>query len=231
MSRERAVLEQVRTALVIAPHPDDEVLGVGGTMAKLAERGAQVHVAIVTKGQPPRFTAEYVENVRQECEAAHRRLGVAQTHFLDLPAAELDRISHAELNQRIGWLVDQLAPDTLFIPFVGDIHLDHQLVFTSAMVASRPRHARVPVRILAYETLSETNWWAPGITPPFVPNIFIDIAGTLEAKLDAFAEFRSQVKAAPDERSREVIRALALVRGAAVYREAAEAFMLVRQVG
>jgi N-acetylglucosamine malate deacetylase 1 len=225
------VLEQVRTALVIAPHPDDEVLGAGGTMAKLAAHGAQVHVAIVTRGQPPTFTAEFVENVRQECAAAHRRLGVARTHFLDFPAAELDRVPHAELNQRIGALVSEIAPDTLFVPFVGDIHLDHQLVFTSALVASRPRHGHTPVRILAYETLSETNWWAPGITPPFVPNIFIDIAETLDAKLEAFAEFRSQVKAAPDERSPEIIRALALVRGAAVYRTAAEAFMLVRQVG
>ena len=225
------MLETVRTALVIAPHPDDEVLGAGGTIAKLAAQGAEVHVAIVTRGEPPRFSAEFVENVRQECASAHRLLGVTRTHFLDFPAAELDRVPHAELNQRIGSLVSEIAPDTLFVPFVGDIHLDHQLVFTSALVASRPRHGNVPVRILAYETLSETNWWAPGITPPFVPNIFIDIADTLGAKLDAFAEFKSQVKAAPDERSPEVIRALALVRGAAVYRTAAEAFMLVRQVG
>lgn len=225
------MLEQVRTALVIAPHPDDEVLGVGGTIAKLVARGAEVHVAIVTRGQPPEFTAESIEMVRRECESAHRRLGVTHTHFLGLPAARLDRVPHAELNQHIGGVVSEIAPDTLFVPFVGDIHLDHQLVFTSAMVASRPRHANGPARILAYETLSETNWWAPGITPPFVPNIFIDIADTLDAKLEAFAEFRSQVKAAPDERSPEVIRALALVRGAAVYRSAAEAFMLIRQVG
>ena len=225
------MLEQVRTALVIAPHPDDEVLGAGGTIAKLVAQGAEVHVAIVTRGQAPRFSAESIEMVGRECTAAHRRLGITRTHFLDLPAAGLDQVPHSDLNQRIGSLVSEIAPDTLFVPFLGDIHLDHQLVFTSAMVASRPRHSAVPVRILAYETLSETNWWAPGITPPFVPNVFIDITETLEAKLEAFAEFHSQVKEAPDERSPEVIRALALVRGAAVYRTAAEAFMLVRQVG
>lgn len=225
------MLEQVRTALVIAPHPDDEVLGVGGTIARLSAQGAEVHVAIVTRGEPPRFSAEYTENVRAECAAAHRRLGVARTHYLDFPAAELDRIGHAELNARIGELVAEVAPDTLFVPFIGDIHLDHQLVFTSALVASRPRQAGVPVRILAYETLSETNWWAPGITPAFVPNVFVDIANTIETKIEAFREFHSQVKAVPDERSPEVIRALALVRGATVYRHAAEAFMLVRQIG
>ncbi len=225
------MLEQVRTALVIAPHPDDEVLGVGGTIARLSQQGAAVHVAIVTRGMPPRFSDEYTANVRAECAAAHRCLGVHQTHYLDFPAAELDRIGHAELNARIGQLVAEVAPDTLFVPFIGDIHLDHQLVFTSALVASRPRHDGVPVRILAYETLSETNWWAPGITPPFVPNCFVDISETLAAKIEAFRQFRSQVKTVPDERSPEVIEALALVRGAAVYRHAAEAFMLVRQVG
>lgn len=225
------MLEQVRTALVIAPHPDDEVLGVGGTIAKLSAQGAEVHVAIVTRGEPPRFSAEYTANVRAESAAAHRLLGVTQTHFLEFPAAELDRVGHAELNARIGELVAQVSPDTLFIPFIGDIHLDHQLVFTSALVASRPRHPGVPVRVLAYETLSETNWWAPGITPAFVPNVFVEITDTLEAKIEAFREFRSQVKEVPDERSPEVIRALALVRGAAVFRHAAEAFMLVRQIG
>lgn len=225
------MLEGIRTALIIAPHPDDEVLGVGGTMAKLSAMGAKVHVAIVTRGQPPRFSAEFVKTVTDECATAHRSLGVTQTHFLGFPAAELDRVPHAELNARIGALVSEVAPDTLFLPFVGDIHLDHQLVFTSALVAARPRHGETPVRILAYETLSETNWWAPGITPPFVPNVFVDISDTLEAKLKAFATFASQVKEAPDERSPDVIRALAVVRGAAVYRSAAEAFMLVRQVG
>jgi LmbE family N-acetylglucosaminyl deacetylase len=225
------VLENVRTALVIAPHPDDEVLGVGGTMAKLSAAGAAVHVAIVTRGEPPRFTAELTETVRRECAAAHQRLGVARTHFLEFPAAGLDEVAHSDLNRSIGSLVAEVAPDTLFVPFVGDIHLDHQLVFTSALVASRPRHDQVPVRILAYETLSETNWWAPGITPAFVPNVFIDISETLDAKVEAFKAFESQVMAAPDERSPEVIRALALVRGATVYRSAAEAFMLVRQIG
>lgn len=216
--------------LVIAPHPDDEILGCGGTMLRLVAEGADVSVAIVTKGQEPQFPAEMVAGIRAETKAAHALIGISETHYLDLPAAALDRMSATELNGALAKLVQDVQPDTLFLPFVGDIHTDHQLTFLAAMVAARPRHANAPRRIYAYETLSETNWYAPGITPAFVPNVFIDISETLERKLDAFRCFESQVREFPDERSIEAIRALAIMRGASMYRKAAEAFMLVRQI-
>lgn len=226
----RDMLGQIERTLIIAPHPDDEVLGVGGTIARLARQGADVQVCVLTRGDPPRFSEGATERVRRESRVAHHLLGVSETHFCDFPAAELDRVPHAELNARIGDIIDRFRPDALFLPFIGDIHLDHQLAFTSAMVAARPRHAQAPRLILAYETLSETNWLAPGITPAFVPNVFIDISDTIEVKLQAFAAFESQVMAFPDERSIDALRALAMVRGASVYRKAAEAFMLVRQI-
>ena len=124
----------------------------------------------------------------------------------------------------------ELAPDTLFIPFLGDIHRDHRLIFTAALVAARPRNRQVPTRIYAYETLSETNWAAPGVTEAFIPNVFLDISETLERKLEAFSRFKSQVKATPDERSLKTIRALATVRGSTAFLDAAEAFMMIREV-
>lgn len=217
-------------ALVIAPHPDDEVLGCGGTIARLANARREVHVALVTTGREPRFDPAAVETVRQEAAAAHALLGVAQTHHLGFPAAELDQVRHADLNGALADLIGTLAPSLLFLPFVGDIHLDHQLVFRSAMVASRPSSDRYPRRILAYETLSESNWGAPYLEPGFTPNVFVDIADTLEQKLAAFARFASQCRAFPSERSPEALRALATLRGATVHRRAAEAFVLVRQV-
>lgn len=216
--------------LVIAPHPDDEVLGCGGTMARLAELGSRVEVAIVTEGKAPRYERAGVEKVRVEAAAAHALLGVSATHYLDFPAAELDGVPHADLNAGIGGLIDSLMPDTLFLPFIGDIHLDHQLVFRSAMVAARPRQARYPRTIFAYETLSETNWSAPYLEPGFAPTVYVDIASTLDRKLAAFAAFQSQCCVFPNERSPEAIRALATLRGATVHRLAAEAFVLVREV-
>ncbi|WP_062204848.1 PIG-L deacetylase family protein [Aureimonas sp. AU12] len=216
--------------LVIAPHPDDEVLGCGGTIARIAAEGGRVDVAVVTRGQPPAYTPEMIAGVRGEAEAAHGRLGVTQTHWLDQPAAQLAETPHSQLNAALGDLVRELSPDTLFIPFVGDMHLDHQLIFLSALVAARPHQAAYPRSILAYETMSETNWNAPYVTPGFVPQVFVDISGTLDAKLEAMSLFASQVRAFPHERSLEALRALAILRGTTVHRPAAEAFVLVRDV-
>ncbi len=216
--------------LVIAPHPDDEILGCGGTMARLVEEGHVVEACLVTRGRPPAFDEAGVAQVLAEMERAHAHIGVARTHRLDFPAARLDTLASWQINQAIGEVVETVAPDTLFLPFVGDIHLDHQLAFLGAMVAARPRHARVPARILCYETLSETNWLAPPVTPAFVPNCFVDIASTLARKLEAFALFESQVKDFPDERSLKVIESLATMRGGTVFAKAAEAFVVVRQI-
>lgn len=222
------MFESARTALVIAPHADDEVLGAGGTISRLSQGGVSVHVAIVTSAQAPTFDPALQDQIEKEALAAHRLLGVSETHFCGFPAAQLDRVAHAEVNAGLGQLVEAVQPDTLFVPFVGDLHLDHQLIFLSALVAARPRNAAAPKRVLAYETLSETNWMAPGITPCFAANVYVDISSTLDSKVAAFEEYRSQKKQFPDERSTEAIRALARVRGATVHREAAEAFVLVR---
>jgi LmbE family N-acetylglucosaminyl deacetylase len=118
----------------------------------------------------------------------------------------------------------------VLVPFVGDVHIDHQLIFQSAMVAARPHQAAYPTMILAYETLSETNWNAPYLTPGFLPNVFVDITDTLDLKLQAIAAYGSQLRASPHERSIEALKALATLRGATVHRPAAEAFVLVRSV-
>jgi LmbE family N-acetylglucosaminyl deacetylase len=216
--------------VVVAPHPDDEVLGVGGTIAKLAAAGADVFVAIVTKGYPPAFDEALIAKGRQEALEAHKLLGVRRTIFLDLPAAALDTLQHAALNRALLHLVSELHPEAVFLPFVGDIHLDHQLVFQSGMVACRPGSHSTVSAVYAYETLSETNWNAPYVTPGFVPNVFVDISEFLEMKIAAMQAYASQIKPFPHERSAEALRALATLRGATVGVSASEAFVLVRSV-
>jgi LmbE family N-acetylglucosaminyl deacetylase len=215
--------------LVLAPHSDDEVLGAGGAMARWAREGHTVHVAVVTRGRPPLYAEAEEETCRAEARAAHRCLGVTRTWHLDLPAAELDGVPHRELNGRMAELLRASAPDELYLPFLGDVHLDHQLVFRSAMVAARPGPGS-PRRIYAYETLSETNWNAPNLTPAFVPSHFVDITATLEAKLEAMARYISQLRPAPHERSLAALRALAAHRGATVGLCAAEAFVAIRTI-
>lgn len=225
-----SVAQRFGRTLVIAPHPDDEVLGCGGLLALLSGLGTPAVRAIVTQGMEPDYCARAIAEIRAEAETAGAILGVAETHWLGLPAAGLDQVPHARLNAAIGELVTKVAPDTLLLPFPGDIHRDHQLVFESAMVAARPSRHSYPVRILCYETVSETNWNAPGLTPVFAPNVFVDIDSTLDRKLNAFRAYASQVRSFPQERSIEALTALARLRGATVHRNAAEAFVLIRDV-
>lgn len=216
--------------LVIAPHADDEVLGVGGTIAKLVDEGNDVYIAIITVPQPPDFTEAQALQIRQEALLSHKLLGVKDTIFLGLPAAHLDSTPHKFVNQKISEIFYKIRPHTVFIPFFGDIHLDHQYSSLSALVASRPHLSHAPKVIYAYETLSETNWNAPYVTPTFVPNTYIDISQYLEDKIQAMKAYASQIQSVPHERSEEALRALATLRGSTVSCFAAEAFILIRQV-
>jgi N-acetylglucosamine malate deacetylase 1 len=218
-------------ALVIAPHPDDEVLGVGGTIHRFASEGQDVVVAIVTRGWAPLFSDEQVARVREESQAACGSLGVRDLRFLDLPVTKLKDLPEAELNQALTDLIQDVEPDWLFIPFPGDRHEDHRQVFDACMVAARPTCRDNPIRmVLSYETVSETHWTATDVEPVFSPNYYIGIGDHLQAKCDAMRCYASQLLPAPHARSIEAITALATWRGSVVGLAAAEAFMLVRGV-
>jgi LmbE family N-acetylglucosaminyl deacetylase len=219
------------SVLVIAPHPDDEVLGAGGMIARCADEGRRVAVVIVTRGEAHLFDPELIERGRREAVEAHALLGVAETRFLDFPAARLDEVPHRELNAALAGVVAELRPETVLVPFRGDVHMDHQLVFDSAMVAVRPSNGCLVREVLAYETLSETNWNAGrGISAPFVPDCFVRIEAQIHRKLRAMATYASQVREFPHERSVEALAALARVRGATVGAAAAEAFITIRRI-
>jgi LmbE family N-acetylglucosaminyl deacetylase len=217
-------------ALVIAPHPDDEVLGVGGTLLRHLAHGDEVHITICTKGEEQRFGKGQVERVQAEARAVHKFLGVSGSHFLDLPAAMLDTVPSADVNEVLKQVVDAVRPDTVYLPHPGDVHQDHRVIFQASMVCCRPLGDRYPTRILSYETVSETDWHAAPITPAFVPNVFVDISPYIERKLEACAMYASQIRPAPDQRSLEAIRALSVARGTAMNMPCAEAFMLIREI-
>ena len=216
--------------LVIAPHPDDEILGVGGTIAKRSNAGDEVYVCVVTKGFPPLFDQEMIEQGRRECVQADRMLGVRETYFLDLPAVMLETVPRYELNRKIAEVVQELDPDEVYIPHRGDMQIDHQMVVDAAMVAVRPRGKRYPRRVYAYETLSETGWNIPNTTNEFIPTVYEDISGTVDAKIGALSVFRSQLAQFPEARSVGAVEALARFRGATVGVSAAEAFCLIREI-
>ena len=216
--------------LVIAPHPDDEILGCGGTIANRVKAGHEVYVSIVTKGCEPLFSAESVEQVRSECKEADAFLGVKETSFLDFPAAMMEDVPRYRLNDALVKEVQRIMPDEVFIPHRGDMQLDHKMVVDAAMVALRPKYKHVVKRIYSYETLSETGWDVPNTTNEFIPTVYEDISNTLELKLHAMNIFKSQLAEFPNARSTEAIEALAKYRGSTVTVNAAEAFTLVREI-
>lgn len=216
--------------LVVAPHPDDEVLGCGGVIARHIDEGNEVCVAVITKAAEPLFTEEQDGQNKQHCLNAHKLLGVTETFFLDFPAAMLESIPRYEFNGKINKLITDLAPEEVYIPHRGDMHLDHKMVCDACMVALRPRFGYSVKRVYAYETLSETEWDIPNTVNVFIPNVYVDITGYIDKKVKAMQEYKNQICAFPNPRSAEGIKALAMLRGSTISKEYAESFMLIREI-
>jgi LmbE family N-acetylglucosaminyl deacetylase len=216
--------------LVIATHPDDEVLGCGGVIARHAARGDRVEVVVVTRGAPDLYSEAQVKALRKELEDAHAILGAAAVHYLDFPAPKLDLIPAFELADSIGAQISAIRPAAAYLPHHGDLHADHRSVFAAALVAARPIGDRIVRRLLSYETLSETEWAAPAAEDAFLPSVFVDITDFLEQKKQALAAYRSQLKDFPHPRSLQAVESLARLRGSTVGVPAAEAFQLIREI-
>ena len=216
--------------LVVSPHPDDEVLGGGGTIARLTGEGNDVTVAMVTKGWEPLFKHSQVEQVRNEVHAANKILGVKSLRFMDLPVTKLNSIPKHQLNKKFEQLMDEEQPDLVFCPFRGDLQEDHRQVFDACMVALRPRPNSKPVRqILCYEIVSETHLPAGNYKSCFEPQLWVDISEHLDTKLQAMRRYESQLQQTPGARSLEALSSLAKWRGSIVGMAAAESFVVVRQ--
>jgi LmbE family N-acetylglucosaminyl deacetylase len=224
------MLTGVKKVLVVAPHPDDEILGCGGTIKRLVSHGIEVNVLVVTRGKEGMYSEEKIKNVRKEANKAHKLLGVSKTRFLEFPAPDLDLVSGSELSHAISEVISELNPDTIFVPHRGDIHHDHKAVFSAALVATRPVKNCEVKRILSYETLSETEWAAPFGDDAFIPDYFVNISDVFGAKLEAFKCYKSQLRDFPNPRSLKSIEALANLRGSTVGHTHAEAFMTIRVI-
>lgn len=216
--------------LVIAPHPDDEVFGCGGTIARHSAMGDEVHILIVTQGIPELFPPEHIRKLHEEMYAAHKLLGVKSTRIMDFQAPLLDATPEYKIASAINEVIREIEPVYVYLPHHGDLHADHKSVYTATLVATRPINRCSVRKLLSYETLSETDWSPPFAENTFVPTVYVDITKHLKIKLQAIQCYQSQLKLFPHTRSLESLKALARVRGGTVSLAAAEAFMLVRQI-
>ena len=216
--------------LVISPHPDDETLGPGGSIAKFAEQGSEVFVLTISGHLPPVYSREDYEITLKEANKAHKVLGIKESQFLEIPATMVKDEPVHELNNKISLVIKNFKPNIVFIPF-PDRMVDHRVVFNSSLVATRPVGIGREIELLAaYETISETHWNAPYLEANFSPNLVINIDNQLEKKFKALECYKSQVTQKEGPRSIEAISALARFRGSQSGFEYGEAFYIIRKI-
>lgn len=225
----------MKSILIVAAHPDDEVLGCGGTIAKLAREGAVIHVAFLADGV---FAREREHNARQSelkarqaaAEKACGILGAKSASFGTFPDNRMDSIALLDIVKTVEVLVDEHRPDTVFTHHAGDLNVDHRRSHEAVAAACRPQAGHTVKTLLCFEVPSSTEWQISGSAPPFAPNWFVDISASLERKLAALEAYAAELRDWPHPRSRRGVEHLARWRGATIGVEAAEAFLLGRQL-
>ncbi len=219
----------MKKTLVVAPHPDDETLGCGGTIVKHRAARDAVHWIIVTHVSDEMFYMKKNCPQQEEIDKVAARYGFGKVHNLKLPISQLDLVPMADLIGSLSDVIREVQPEVLYVPYRGDIHTDHRIVFDAVASCTKWFRNESIRRVLAYETLSETDF---GLNPDikgFRPNVFVDITEYLETKVDILQIYKSEVSDFPFPRSEQAIRALAQLRGAAAGYKAAEAFMLLKE--
>jgi N-acetylglucosamine malate deacetylase 1 len=225
----------MNSILVIAAHPDDEVLGCGGTIAKLSNEGASVNVSFLADGVSSREN-----NINQMSDLVLRQsaaqnacniLGVNEIFFGDFPDNRMDSIALLDLVKVVEDLIKIHKPDTIFTHHSGDLNIDHQKTHEAVVTACRTMDNQNIKTLLFFEVASSTNWQTPGSGIPFEPNWFEDISTTIDLKIKALKAYDIELRNWPHSRSIESVEHLARWRGSTVGVEAAEAFILGRHLG
>jgi LmbE family N-acetylglucosaminyl deacetylase len=217
--------------LVVAPHPDDETLGCGGTILRHIAQGDAVAWLIITgMSEQKGFTTAQIAARADELHAVAALYQFTSVHNLGFPTTALDTISMAELVEQMGQVFQKEQPEIVYLPYQGDVHTDHRIVFDAAASCTKWFRYGSAKRILAYETLSETDFGLDTSHSGFRPNVFINITPYINTKLSIMKRYANEMGPFPFPRSEEAIRALAALRGAAAGCHAAEGFMLMKEI-
>jgi len=216
--------------LIIAAHPDDEVLGCGGLIAKLVSQGEQVRVVFIAEGSSCRYNtltdeAQEEINFRNQCGIeAMKCLGVSDYIFYNLPCGRLDKEPLIKIAKIIEKEILDYEPSTVLTHSRNDVHNDHKVIFRATVQATRPV-GKIVKNLLSFEVLSSSEW---NYTQSFKPNVFIDITSTMDVKINAMHYYSTEQPKHPHPRSDEVIRSLATMRGSQSGVKYAEAFEIIR---
>jgi LmbE family N-acetylglucosaminyl deacetylase len=214
-----------KNVLVIGAHPDDELLGSGGTIKKLANNGYKVITVVVAKGRK-----EEEHQIKSSMLQANKQIGAEDVIFLEYPNLLLETLPLHVLNKEIEALMAKYEPSMIFTHHYGDVNRDHQILFQAVLTAVRPIPGKNPVEILCFETVSSSEWSQHTDDKTFKPNYFVDITDTIDEKLKSLQYYDVEMRPFPHPRSYEGVKYLAQVRGMTVGVQYAEAFEIIRRV-
>jgi len=225
------------TTLVIAAHPDDELLGCGASIAKWINAGEEVHILIMAEGATSRTVNRNIEQKSEElslltksAQQAAQIIGAKSLKLSGFPDNRMDSIDLLDIVKVIESEIELLQPKTVVTHHSGDLNIDHRIVHQAVMTACRPIPNHIVRRLLTFETLSSTEWQTTSFTTPFQPNWFEDVTKTIGRKMEALEAYHSEMREWPHARSLQSIEYLARSRGASIGCKAAEAFMLMREI-
>lgn len=217
-----------KNVVILTPHPDDETLGCGGTLLKHLNQGDKVYWLIVTT-MGNTFARDKKIKRAQEIIDVATIYQFQKTFELEFEAATLDQVPDGELIKKISEAFQEIQPNIVYVPYPSDIHSDHLAVFDATMACTKWFRYQSVEKVLAYETLSETDFTINPDANGFRPNVFVNIESYLDKKIEIMKIYESEISEFPFPRSEKAIQSLAYVRGAASGFEAAEAFMLLKE--
>jgi N-acetylglucosamine malate deacetylase 1 len=223
------------TILVVAAHPDDEVLGCGASMAKWAKTGKEVHVVILAEGATSREKERNRKNhlndiscLAHSAQKSSEILNVKSVELLDYPDNRMDSVDLIDVVKTVENYVEKLKPEVVVTHHFGDLNIDHQITHQAVITACRPMYHQTVKRILSFEVPSATEWQSHTVNNQFNPNWFENISEFLVFKIEALKAYQSEMREWPHPRSLKAVEHLARWRGASIGCDAAEAFMLNR---
>ena len=224
------------SVLVIAAHPDDEVLGCGGTIARLTQEGHDVYITILGEGITSRYEKReeadqaLVKELQGRCQKATELLGAKDLFLYDLPDNRFDTVPLLDVIKIVEELIERLRPQVVYTHHGGDLNIDHVIVHRAVLTATRPVRDKPVREIYAFEVPSSTEWGFQQFEPGFRPNVFVDISKTINIKVKALSCYDTEVRAFPHPRSPEAICAISRRWGTVIGREAVEAFEMIRSI-
>ena len=220
--------------LIVASHPDDEILGCAGTVARLIQQGSQVYTLILGEGVTSRgesrdasASAKEIEKLREDAKAANKVLGVKEVFFCGFPDNRFDTVAFIDIVKAIEKVKDNIKPYVVFTHYENDLNIDHQITFKAVLTATRPLVGESAKELYSFEVISSTEYRYP---VSFSPDMFFDVSKTIGVKVEAMEKYKSELRNAPHPRSLEGIKLNAKTWGMKVGCEFAEAFKTIRVV-